>query len=659
MNQSVGRESELEVISRLRTQPGEATWRRPIIRGGGITLIEMLVVVALTVLLMSIIAEVFVLASETLSQLRSISDVNQKVRNVESLIRLDLENRTIREVQPPVERRAGFDGILGTGDDYFFPLGVDPAEHKGYWTLEESSPADENGEDTDDVLAFTVRVTAPLRGSGTLGTGFVGRVVAGSEPDVAYPEVGLAGSQEAEVIYFLRRGTLYRRVLLVGVPQPANIPAFNPNNASFPGGPTSWYSVYDISARPPLVAGDIPIVNTLGDLTYRSARYAHRVPVLYADDGPGGTNRTAWATYFPPLSGGLSADSLLDANFPFSPVSFVDSNTNSLHDAANPADHVDHNGNYPASVAQSAVELFWGRPRLRETSNRLWDYPNLNVSTATAFTNAPIFFDADEDRNFNGILDAGEDVNGNGILDLPTRVAEDAILLNVLSFDVKVWDPDAQPTGLTLATGAYVDLGKMWPGASGSVNTPGTTPSNGTLVGLPGRFPVFPFDPQGPVAGTWPPARTAGLPGSPLAPDHRGFGEPFGFNWPDPTNFPGWPASPPYAIPPAIGPDGQPGQAGTDDDGDGVTDNMSELGWAGTDDVPYIGYPPLGMLRAPFSMCRTYDTWCTSYTKPAQMSIPPIAPPYIVPVRGIQIKIRFADPQTRLTREITIVQELQ
>ena len=57
-------------------------------------------------------------------------------------------------------------------------------------------------------------------------------------------------------------------------------------------------------------------------------------------------------------------------------------------------------------------------------------------------------------------------------------------------------------------------------------------------------------------------------------------------------------------------------------------------------------------------LARTYDTWCTAYTKPTQARVIPVAPPYIVPLRGIQIKIRFVDPATRLTREITIVQEL-
>jgi hypothetical protein len=219
-------------------------------------------------------------------------------------------------------------------------------------------------------------------------------------------------------------------------------------------------------------------------------------------------------------------------------------------------------------------------------------------------------------------MDPRDPITGMPMTTADLRKAEDALVTNVFSFDVKVWDPDAVPTGSTLATGDYVDIGKMWPGTppSGAINTPGPIPSNGTPAGLPGFQPATP---DGPIPGTWPPKRRPGLIGTavPPTPNHRGFGEPFGY---DATT------SPPYAIPPGIVPD-----------------------------------MPFGMLRADLSLCRTYDTWCTAYTKPtprvnaSSAPVVPVAPPYIVPVRGIQIKIRFADPETRLTREITIAQELQ
>jgi prepilin-type N-terminal cleavage/methylation domain-containing protein len=41
-------------------------------------------------------------------------------------------------------------------------------------------------------------------------------------------------------------------------------------------------------------------------------------------------------------------------------------------------------------------------------------------------------------------------------------------------------------------------------------------------------------------------------------------------------------------IAPMLGTDGQPGQAGTDDDANGITDDISEIGWTSSDDVPLL-----------------------------------------------------------------------
>jgi hypothetical protein len=83
---------------------------------------------------------------------------------------------------------------------------------------------------------------------------------------------------------------------------------------------------------------------------------------------------------------------------------------------------------------------------------------------------------------------------------------------------------------------------------------------------------------------------------------------------------------------------------------------VNTTGWA---IPPGSSVLPLGMLQAPAALARTYDTWCSAYTHPTQQGVTPVAPPYIVPLRSIQIKIRYVDPETRLTRELTIVQELQ
>lgn len=661
----------------------------------GFTLVEMLVVVALTVLLMSIVAEVFVLASGTLSTLRAVSEANQKYRAIESQLRLDLVNRSVRVVQPPMEKRRGWlpgpdgqpgaagfdddgngvvddvsefgpgpgpDGIPGNADDsddipveFMVPVGLDPSQNLGYFMIEENSPADDQGEDTDDVLAFTVRLTVASKPSG-MGPGPGPDGIFGTADDLpgtaAYFGQGVpGGSQEAEIIYFLRKGTLYRRVLLVGVPQP--------DASSFIVG-ASWYAQFDVSARPPLTPNGVPIVNKLGDLTYRSTRFGHRPPLNYVSD------QTGVATMVPPIP---AAGAGLEADFPADPLflatgysaqalSFADSG-NLLHNI------IDHNNNYGIVLAR---ELWFGRPTLRETSNpnfdhptwpslrpptqlsRLWANPNDQFSPPLN----PEYLNSASPRYFEN-------------LDLTaTRPAEDAVMTDVLSFDVKVLDLDATAVPAAVysgvpPTGAFVDLGKFTNplATDASYAIPGPYPSSGTpygflgidptvasaLFGLPPAFFAYPR------AGVWPPERplppfnwfpepVAAFPAPGMGGYRRGFAMPFG----------------------AILPNGLLNNA---------TNNPSFSAWV---IPPGSSVLPQGMLRAPAALNRTYDTWCSAYTRPTQQfndlnsngvqnggepSVLPVAPPYIVPLRAIQIKIRFVDPDTQLTRELTIVQELQ
>ena len=60
----------------------------------GMTLVEMLVVVALVVLIMAIMAEVIQLSSGTLTRLRAAQTLLQRSRLVETVIRDDLRSRT-------------------------------------------------------------------------------------------------------------------------------------------------------------------------------------------------------------------------------------------------------------------------------------------------------------------------------------------------------------------------------------------------------------------------------------------------------------------------------------------------------------------------------------------------------------------------------------
>src|SRR5262249_1204167 len=137
------------------------------------------------------------------------------------------------------------------------------AENLGYFEYIENSWQDNQGEDTDDCIRFTAQAPA--------GQPFTGRMY-------VYPPVGVTlsaaqlvlfnqaqpitiTSQYAEIIYFLRNGNLYRRVLLIAPERQAAVnnavsggtPVFNFNTTGmFHGGfsPSSWLGVNDLSARP-------------------------------------------------------------------------------------------------------------------------------------------------------------------------------------------------------------------------------------------------------------------------------------------------------------------------------------------------------------------------------------------------------------------------
>lgn len=242
----------------------------------GVTLLEMLVTVALLVLIMSILVAIFQSATGAIDVQQKFAVIDQDLRRAESTLRSDLGGVTA-PLDPP----------------------LNPNDNLGYFTLEENLFADLQGEDTDDVMAFTAK--APP------GQPFVGRVW------VAKTNFANAGaitiepvtitSDFAEIIYFLRNGNLYRRVLLVKpdlhetlgkVVKNAgtNFKINNiPNDFALPPGlqdggfqttlfgansPVSWLGFNDISCRPPVAAGTsaVPIPNSLGDLTNRENRFA-------------------------------------------------------------------------------------------------------------------------------------------------------------------------------------------------------------------------------------------------------------------------------------------------------------------------------------------------------------------------------------------------
>src|SRR4051794_26955912 len=98
----------------------------------GVTLVEMMVVVAIVVLMMAVLAEIFSLASGVVTAQRTLGELDQRMRQAVQLIRSDLSNKTVP--------------LLSTQP-------IASGNQLGYFEFAESSPADPQGEDTDDVLA--------------------------------------------------------------------------------------------------------------------------------------------------------------------------------------------------------------------------------------------------------------------------------------------------------------------------------------------------------------------------------------------------------------------------------------------------------------------------------------------------------------------------
>ncbi|QDV35899.1 PulJ/GspJ family protein [Tautonia plasticadhaerens] len=280
----------------------------------GLTLVELMVTIALMLLIMSIIVALFTAATEGMTIARTDQEMASVTRRVDAVIRQDLRGVTARFTPP-----------------------LDPNHNLGYFEYIENSFADAQGEDTDDILCFTAK--APP------GQPFTGRIMLqrGVYP-AGHPRANQARyapttitSDHAEIIYFLRNGNLYRRVLLV-VPDrkdslvvdldPATGQYFYRGGAfNIDGTLVSWQGANDVSVRPPssitlaangnpITDTGVPVPNTLGDLTNRHNRaFRPRFADDYFTRNPVGTlvggvpdgqfddrNENGVADYYPTLT---------------------------------------------------------------------------------------------------------------------------------------------------------------------------------------------------------------------------------------------------------------------------------------------------------------------------------------------------------------------
>lgn len=222
-----------------------ATAHRPSVPvRNGITLVEMLVALAVTLLMMGAVITVFGMIGERVTDSRGIIETNDRLRSAAHRLREDLTSITVDPIpwQRP-EAGAGYLEILeGPIRDY-------AADSTGTVSV---IP----GGDIDDLLTFTVRSEGdPYRGK--FGDSFI-------------------ESNTAEVVWYMRPTLdvatnpptykLCRRQMLV-------VPAV-PADATIDG---NFFNLYDVSARIDRLPNGSParVANTLGDLTKRENRFMH------------------------------------------------------------------------------------------------------------------------------------------------------------------------------------------------------------------------------------------------------------------------------------------------------------------------------------------------------------------------------------------------
>jgi hypothetical protein len=411
--------------------------------------VEILVATALTLMMMGMVVTIFALVTDSISGSSAALEVADRLRAVKDTLQSDLDGITATLAPPrdPKNDEGYFEYIEGpigpvisteyvavsdSGYDYDTDGEIDPDS-----IGDGAADPDVTGliGDPDDVLMFTTR---------TRGTPFTGRWLGSS--------TGSAQSQTAEVCWFIRGTTLYRRVLLVLPSRTADLP---PNtDPSFKG----FYANYDVSVRqeggttfdrfgqPSSGATPLRLVaNSLGDLTKRENRYGHQ-PYAFPHDarfwGPLGlpTIREC-SSYSQASSGGT-----IEWRWPFPTRS--DTNTDwpqyqilapTAIISGPPADSVSlvvpeflpfsvDPGTQTATILtpSSLVDRF--DPIRRP-------YPWLNTSGTNAcdpVTGGLIEYVLDPD----GIPTTYPTIGS-------TRLIDDVVMTNVLSFDVQVWDPNA------------------------------------------------------------------------------------------------------------------------------------------------------------------------------------------------------------------------
>jgi len=394
-------------------------------------LVEVLTATVLTLILMSILTGVFSQITDAINTSRATIELNSQLTGVAYRLQKDLEGYTVR---PDPNRKDFSDGyftfVEGPLGTTFIPdLATEASTNSLGGAIRDTTLGDR-----DDIIMWTTR---------SRHEPFVGRL--GTET---------FSSEVAEVAWFLRGTTLYRRVLLVGNP----------------------------------TINSSPVATTIAWWQQNGANYQRQLRSNLGTAFPPATadpwNPATQGFYgYADLSVRVEGNAIdPDATTASGGVRII---PNTLADLSVPRNRYC----FPSSAYISDVR-FWskntgfGLPVLGECSNPSFQFPVPGGVPGAVPTTVDSFDQLLKRYPYDLVDSQTGRVSEPAILADPTnnrRINEDVIMTNVIGFDVKIWDPGApvyssggvavlpgqiSPVAYTslvggapLSYGAYVNLG--------------------------------------------------------------------------------------------------------------------------------------------------------------------------------------------------------
>ncbi len=439
----------------------------------GFTLTEMLVATALVLMILLIFAQIYGAATGTMITQRGIAQNDGRARIASTILRSDLKKMSYGQAswatnpQPAAVGSNLNNAIVRSEPQGIVPLrsgDVVDAAQLGFLYIAEN----DLGNDSDDILHFTTFIEEvgrdhdlqPYRGKAS-------RIGRPEDPDTTNVDSsgdnglfrardlnqpvyddgdsanGASQSRAAEIVYFVRNGILYRRVLLLRDPLPDRV--------GHTADPTmSWTDPSNDPDRlgQRLFPNGIPyggVAPSLSDLT---------------PQGPPNQTGDFWndfdyAAIFESGAGGhLHFHSIASLNNALGtendPIALPQHRFGFGLVTRRPREYLDPGNSNPA------LRQFIGRFTHQETSS----HRNTSVTPNTALfsypgspVNNPVEQPASRlQLNRYGVVESTIP-NNTGIFSGP-RAGEDILLTNVDAFDIKVWDENANS-----GNGGFVDIG--------------------------------------------------------------------------------------------------------------------------------------------------------------------------------------------------------